>query len=408
MASSFTWLDYSENDRKIVLDILEAFKEHEARDELGIGVVRDAFSDMLFPGTSTIQTRAKYFLFVPWLYRSLEEKKVPSSKIEGRARKEEILLIKALLASDDTDGIIGKEAKENLQRLPSNIYWQGLDAWGIRLFPYSISDYHRSLDTFYKLGKDSSHSFEEESDRLEKRRNWHPELPLAPDDFPYKNASFRLTYDEASYLKERVLSRCPNTMLACLLATDMPSESVQFPWEHPICHDLSEPVREKILHARNFSETIYGAAILYNLMLAEKAGAEELSLNYQYDLIKLADRLQSRINELIQWDKNKRFWNIIFEQGARPTGNTQRFILEWLQIALSPGRAGMIAKDDYARDLIRKREIHLKGELAKLKNPEALDRWRRDASTRMAGQLRYRWRPAEKNISDIRTGLRRS
>ena len=68
MASSFTWLDYSENDRKIVLDILEAFKEHEARGELGIGVVRDAFSDMLFPGTSTIQTRAKYFLFVPWLF----------------------------------------------------------------------------------------------------------------------------------------------------------------------------------------------------------------------------------------------------------------------------------------------------------------------------------------------------
>ena len=227
MASSFTWLDYSENDRKIVLDILEAFKEHEARDELGIGVVRDAFSDMLFPGTSTIQTRAKYFLFVPWMYRSLEEKKVPSSKIEGRARKEEIRLIYALLASDDTDGVIGSEAKENLQRLPSNIYWQGLDAWGIRLFPYAISEYHRSLDTFYKLGKDSSHSLEEESDRLEKRRNWHPELPLAPDDFP-DNASFLLTYDEASYLKERVLSRWPNTMLACLLATDIHQNQCNF------------------------------------------------------------------------------------------------------------------------------------------------------------------------------------
>ena len=407
MASSFTWLDYSENDRKIVLDILEAFKEHEARDELGIGVVRDAFSDMLFPGTSTIQTRAKYFLFVPWMYRSLEEKKIPSSKIEERARKEEIRLIYALLASDDTDGVIGKEAKENLQRLPSNIYWQGLDAWGIRLFPYSVSDYHCSLDTFYKLGKDSSHSFEEESDRLEKRRNWHPELPPAPDDFP-DNASFLLEYDEASYLKERVLSRWPNTMLSCLLATDVPTESVQFPWEHPTCDGLPEQVHEKIFHARNFSETIYGAAILYNLMLAEKAGEEELSLNYQDDLINWADHLQSRRNELIQWDKDKRFWNIIFEQGARPTENTRRFIMEWLKIALSPGRVGMIAKDDYARDLIRKREIHLKGELAKLKNPEALDRWRRDASTRMAGQLRYRWRPAEKIISDILTGLRGS
>jgi hypothetical protein len=29
---------------------------------LGIASIRDRFSDILFPGTSTIQTRAKYFL----------------------------------------------------------------------------------------------------------------------------------------------------------------------------------------------------------------------------------------------------------------------------------------------------------------------------------------------------------
>jgi len=67
-----------------------------------------------------------------------------------------------------------------------------------------------------------------------------------------------------------------------------------------------------------------------------------------------------------------------------------------------------MAKDAYARDLIYRREVQLKGRLAKLENLEALDRWMRDASTRMAGQLRYRWHPAEKIISDILTGLRRS
>ena len=82
---------------------------------------------------------------------------------------------------------------------------------------------------------------------------------------------FSLTYDEACYLKERVLTRWPNTMLAYLLDSDIPSESVRFPWEHPICPDLPESLREKIFHARNFSEVIYGAALLYNLMLAEKA-----------------------------------------------------------------------------------------------------------------------------------------
>ena len=41
------------------------FQEKESRDELGLGSVRDSFADQLFPGTSTIQTRLRYTLFVP-------------------------------------------------------------------------------------------------------------------------------------------------------------------------------------------------------------------------------------------------------------------------------------------------------------------------------------------------------
>ncbi|MEX2417466.1 MAG: DUF6361 family protein [Actinomycetota bacterium] len=34
------------------------FREEGSVDEIGVGVIRDAFADMFFPGTSTIQTRA--------------------------------------------------------------------------------------------------------------------------------------------------------------------------------------------------------------------------------------------------------------------------------------------------------------------------------------------------------------
>jgi len=410
MASSFTWLDYSEKDREIMLGVLSSLKEHETRDELGIGVIRDAFADMFFPGTSTIQTRARYFLFVPWIYRSMEENKVPSLKIERRARDEEVRLIYSLLDSDDTDGVIGKDAKKNLQRLPSSIYWQGLETWGIRLSHYSISDYHRSLDAFYRFGKDSSHSYEEEIDGCQRQRNWHLGLPPAPDDFPGK-ASFSLTFEEACYLKERVLTKCQNTMLAYLLDSDIQSESVSFPWEHPICSDLPQSLRETIYHARNFSEVINGASLLYNLMLAEKFDIlglqvyEDKVSYYEDKLVKWADYLQSRMDELGRWDYKGRFWEIVSHQGARPTGRTQQFIKEWLQIALSPMQARKIAENESARKLIHERERHLKGDLARLDNPEALARWSGDAGT---GRLRYRWRPAEKIISDILLGLRRS
>jgi hypothetical protein len=35
----------------------------------GSGAIRDAFGDMLFPGTSTIMIRARCFLLIPWTYR---------------------------------------------------------------------------------------------------------------------------------------------------------------------------------------------------------------------------------------------------------------------------------------------------------------------------------------------------
>lgn len=71
MTSSFTWLDYSEQDKRKMLDVISLFSEKTTRDELGIGSVRDAFADLFFPGTSTIQTRARYFLFIPWIYLDL-------------------------------------------------------------------------------------------------------------------------------------------------------------------------------------------------------------------------------------------------------------------------------------------------------------------------------------------------
>lgn len=52
----FVWLDYSERERRKMLEVVDLFREHDTRDELGVGSVRDAFADMLFPGTSTIVT----------------------------------------------------------------------------------------------------------------------------------------------------------------------------------------------------------------------------------------------------------------------------------------------------------------------------------------------------------------
>ena len=63
------WIDFSKEDRQKALDVINLLSEQGAVDELGIGIIRDAFANYFFPGTSTIQTRAKYFLIVPYMLR---------------------------------------------------------------------------------------------------------------------------------------------------------------------------------------------------------------------------------------------------------------------------------------------------------------------------------------------------
>src|SRR5260370_26903088 len=227
--SVFVWLDYSERERRKMLDVVDLFREHDTRDELGVGSVRDAFADMLFPGTSTIMTRARYFLLVPWTYQKLERSRVKSGEIAARARRAELDLVEPIERSDDSDGNIGKVAKNTLKRLPSSVYWQGLSVWGIRSFRGAQVQYHRSLDRYYaqltRHGGRASERDVEHDDLISP--NWHAGIVLPPDDFP-RECSFRLTPSGAEYLAARIrLSpACSGSLPAGLVGQPPPDGDV--------------------------------------------------------------------------------------------------------------------------------------------------------------------------------------
>lgn len=113
------WLDYSQADQRRAREIVAMFSQRESRDELGLGGIRDALSDTLFPGTSVVLTRARYFLFVPWLFREGARRghvgPQLASWVEGRERQ----LIEALHTGGDHEGLIGRFARGAVQLLPS-------------------------------------------------------------------------------------------------------------------------------------------------------------------------------------------------------------------------------------------------------------------------------------------------
>lgn len=331
MPSTFTWLDYTDRDRRKVMDVLEQFTERTTQDDLGIGTIRDAFADILFPGTSTIHTRAKYLLFIPWMYIECERKSIPSSQIQARAREQEVSLIHGLLYSGESTGVIGQQAKNKLRRLPSEAYWRALGLYGIRRFEGNQSDYHRYLDTHYRLRKSKLDSLEPGAEASESGvRNWHADLPPKPKGFP-QQAGFALDEREAEFLADRIRLTTGGSMLAALV--DAASDSkVDFPWEHPQLGELSPQIQVQLRHARTFSELVYGAALIYNHMLSTKANNESYAEWYSNEFAGWATEFAARQQEFAIWDR-KEFWATVQSQGARVAPRTREFVEAWWTLA---------------------------------------------------------------------------
>ncbi len=201
MTSTIAWLDISAEEQRRAREFLALFTQAESRDELGLGQIRDTFSNTLFPGISVIQTRARYFLYVPWLYLDGQRRGKSGEELERWVATRERRLIEVLrtagTAAGDIDGLIGAVAGERLKILPSSIYWNGLTTFGIL---------RRDVIAAH-LGADRVRRASSESDELAERESslWSPSIPQPPDGFPEQvDTAFALRPAEAQWLVERI------------------------------------------------------------------------------------------------------------------------------------------------------------------------------------------------------------
>ena len=92
MQATLTWLDLTASDRDKMRRVLDLFKEQGTLDEMGLG-------------------RLRYVLFIPWIYRRLEDRKVRAAEVQRAARRDEVGLIGLLGQNPDNAGIIGQRAR---------------------------------------------------------------------------------------------------------------------------------------------------------------------------------------------------------------------------------------------------------------------------------------------------------
>lgn len=410
MAAFISWVDCSSEEREKMRQAVALFGEKETRDELGIGGIRDAIADALFPGMSTIQTRLRYALFIPWIYQSLEQRQGASSRnVQRLARDSEVSLIGHLVEATNEKGVIGRDSGRELQRLPSSVYWRALQRWGIHLRSGRQEEYHRLWDRL----RESYSSQPEPDDRgvlPSTEPTWHADLPKPPEDFP-KQADFELRLEDATFLRERFIQSCSGSFLAnaaLLLApeglvghVDLDAESPWLAFPDAVRH-IHPEVANTLSIAEKFAQLMYGAARVYNLALArrllEQTGVDSKGWvsKHQSQLEEWKEESQ-RLN-LVDWPLEE-LWSFL---ALRTTisSRLRSFITDWQSILRSELQD--IENSDRAFSLVEQRERQLKGSQSRFVNDGALGRWSGEAGT---GLLDYRWGTASQCLKDLQLGL---
>lgn len=384
------WIDFSKDERDKVLSVIHKLDEQGVVDELGIGSIRDAFADYFFPGTSTVQTRAKYFLVVPYILQEALSGKYGTDpntiirQIDAEERK-----CRDIFLETDTRGVIGRLVPNSwVQRTPMSIYWAGLERLGIITVDLSLKEMIRqsmlqkSLKKAKEYGNRSKDAEENEKDDLDAGDISSFHFLNIGDTF---NSNWRdgltidLRSDEAAFLRGQIIRSQPETLFSYLLINDIPVEKYSSfaALSADIVDDLNPELAEMVNLANDFNGLVSIITTRYNLIISEGNNNEAVS--------KWAD-LSSKLNSKANVDLYRIYYKLKI--------NNPR-----LRAFLTNAQKAVLVDDIALVDkLIVDREVSLKGlSRAKTKHPTQAynDNWIG------IGTLDYRYTPATRIIKDI-------
>lgn len=170
------------------------------RDEIGFLTIHQRYADYFFPGTSVLQTRVRYAIFVPWLFEDLAGLTGPAA--ERALRERERLLAGRLRQTGEAKVIGGRVYPKPSSQPPSTIYWNALAVWGILRprfdgRPVSRLQAHRML-------KSVSAATDDDGQPLLGFDPPFVPLPERPSNWREGPISLQLSAEEATFLREHI------------------------------------------------------------------------------------------------------------------------------------------------------------------------------------------------------------
>lgn len=405
-----SWLDLGCDDQKEIIDSISNIGKG-AVDNLGFGIVRNHFQDKFFPGITTIQTRAKYFLICPYIILDMRnEKALTEAAYKTKIKKKERACCDRLKiavgennnknentsAYDDTEvestdeaegvdknGIIGSTVTEDkwIKRTPMDIYWSGLKSFNILDSSYKNVSYSAFCREIRKYDSDREiWNIETYED------NWEEKLDI------------HLNYNEAVFLRNQIINSQKDSILAWLLKNDINLEIIKGSNEVCTLFDSIDLVLKKIPEekrpmwtgqyhiAKDLSDFLFCIQVRYNV-IAGYTEASTLWETYRDKLINYCSKNGEenyKVERLLKYvkeinDRNK--LHVFISEVVDCVRNDRNF-------------------EERLDEIIRNRERSMKQERAILGKVN-------DGKWKGLWKLGYRCNNAVRIIKDIKEGIKK-
>ncbi|MBR1743590.1 MAG: hypothetical protein IJ733_17315 [Lachnospiraceae bacterium] len=317
------WVDYSREERETIKELLRALGDSGSLDELGVGIVRDSISDLLYPGTSVLHTRAKYYILIPELFqKAMESGLTTGSEVRNLIHTDQDKIARALRRATDeetgtkAEGIIGGRSDRAVKMKPTRIYWNALRTTGILCNPdmsfddacSAVAGYNRKLQNVVIKYEGEDDGGDADDAGVGNFVLFNTPCKEKIEDY-LMNPTLHLKREEAEYLCHQFLSVpvMKNTLTEYCLKTKTSFEGV--PLADIPTGNMPELLRRHLELANEFADFIYGAYIVYNLLFFENGRGcatvdEKLKLENKYRIWKRNNRGLPHRNEILGLVRN--------------------------------------------------------------------------------------------------------
>lgn len=417
MASTVAWLNFDAEQQRRTELMMAAIAEQGTIDSLGLGNIRDLIAGALHPGITVLQTRARYLVFLPNIYRSLRGSTTDALWSDGRRGEgklaDDLNAFYRAHPGEDDRGVIGRNRGDAAKQPASVAYWGLLRQLGILRLPNaSVSDYCDALLT-NRQNVSAASGFNDEDLSSQTPTSFWSEFPT-PDP---RATGFDLPRSEAEWLQERFVvagrqyAEADQPLWAHLMRADQQTwcPDVEFPWEHPDASAFPSNTRQPMLLGRDLDRTIHGARVLYNYLCSvgqsqDHPRREEWVDFYSAEMQKWQDEVSDglppvgRLDELADWADRQ-----LVDRGSALAQHrarmTMQFVKQWHALATT---SDDLLTDPRAAQLVRRRESSIKPGRARLTNRDRLREYQGVAGY---GRFSYNWRITNRLLTDVHRGL---